>query len=57
MERLCREVRTNGYLVYRCNVLVILIVCALSVWFQFRNRQADQGKQLIYGEPSFRYTL
>ncbi|KAJ5618226.1 hypothetical protein N7528_006869 [Penicillium herquei] len=51
------EYRPGMYAALACNILIILIVCALSVWFWFCNRQADRGKRVIEGEPSFRYTI
>lgn len=40
-----------------CNVLIIVIVCCLSLWFRICNRQANQGKRVIEGEATFRYTI
>ncbi|KAJ6153679.1 hypothetical protein N7470_006638 [Penicillium chermesinum] len=49
--------RPGMYAAIACNILVILIVGALSVWFWFSNRQADQGKKVIEDDPTFRYTI
>ena len=39
-----------------CNVLIIIIVSILSVYFRICNRKADQGKLIIEGLEGFRYT-
>ncbi|RJE21364.1 phthalate transporter [Aspergillus sclerotialis] len=49
--------RPGMYTTIVCNILVILIVAALSLWFYFCNRQADRGKRVIEGSPEFRYTI
>lgn len=41
----------------RCNVLIVIIVGVLSLWFWFCNRQAEKGERVIEEEPSFRYTI
>ncbi|KAJ5630254.1 uncharacterized protein N7484_010354 [Penicillium longicatenatum] len=51
------EYRPGMYAALACNILIILIVCVMSVWLRFCNRQADRGKRVIEGEPSFRYTI
>lgn len=40
-----------------CNILILLIVGALTLWFRYSNRQADDGKKIIEGSPDFRYTI
>ncbi|KAB8237252.1 hypothetical protein ETB97_001042 [Aspergillus alliaceus] len=40
-----------------CNLLILVIVAALSFWFRLSNQQADRGKRVIEGSPDFRYTL
>ncbi|KAJ5152735.1 uncharacterized protein N7482_009213 [Penicillium canariense] len=49
--------RPGMYAALACNVLIILIVSTLSVWFRFCNRQADRGERVIEGEDRFRYTI
>lgn len=39
------------------NILILIIVSMMTVWFKICNRQADQGKRVIEGAPDFRYTL
>ncbi|KAJ5101396.1 hypothetical protein NUU61_003618 [Penicillium alfredii] len=57
-----REKDAPGYLpgmyaAIACNILIILVVLALTLWFWFSNRQAEQGKRVIEGDSRFRYTL
>ncbi|KAF4760140.1 hypothetical protein HAV15_006746 [Penicillium sp. str.  len=40
-----------------CNILILLIVGALTLWFRYSNKQADDGKRIIEGSPDFRYTI
>ncbi|KAL4889881.1 major facilitator superfamily domain-containing protein [Aspergillus ambiguus] len=40
-----------------CNILILLIVASLSLWFRICNKQADRGARVIEGIPDFRYTL
>ena len=40
-----------------CNILIILIVAALSVNFTICNRKAARGQMLIEGQLGFRYTI
>lgn len=49
--------RPGMYAALACNVLIIVIVCCLSLWFRICNRQANQGKRVIEGEATFRYTI
>lgn len=42
---------------YRCNVLVIIIVGCLSMWFRKKNRQADRGECVLLEDPNFRFTI
>ncbi|KAJ5151705.1 hypothetical protein N7492_010000 [Penicillium capsulatum] len=51
------EYRPGMYAAIACNILIIVIVLVHSIWFWFCNRQADRGKRVIEGEPSFRYTI
>lgn len=41
----------------RFNLLILVIVPSLSVWFWYCNKQADRGKRVIEGSPEFRYTI
>ncbi|KAJ5961145.1 Major facilitator superfamily domain general substrate transporter [Penicillium vulpinum] len=45
------------YAAIACNILIIFIVIALSLWFRICNKQADQGKRVIEGDAEFRYTI
>ncbi|KAJ5110584.1 hypothetical protein N7532_001119 [Penicillium argentinense] len=49
--------RPGMYTALACNIMIIIVVLCLSVWFWFCNRQAERGKREIEGEPSFRYTI
>ncbi|KAJ5819594.1 hypothetical protein N7474_005185 [Penicillium riverlandense] len=51
------EYRPGMWAAIACNILIILIVLVLSVWFRHCNRQADRGKRVIEGSPDFRYTI
>ncbi|CAI7678954.1 unnamed protein product [Penicillium pancosmium] len=51
------EYRPGMYAAIACNIMIILVVCCLSVWFWFCNKQAEKGEREIEGEPSFRYTI
>lgn len=41
----------------RCNILIVIIVGCLSLWFYYCNSQADRGKRVIENSPEFRYTI
>lgn len=41
----------------RCNILIIILVLGLSLWFRICNKQADRGKRVIEGDVAFRYTI
>ncbi|KAE8152164.1 major facilitator superfamily domain-containing protein [Aspergillus avenaceus] len=40
-----------------CNILTLVIVFFLSLWFRHCNKQANAGKRVIEGSPDFRYTI
>ncbi|RMJ21380.1 phthalate transporter [Aspergillus sp. HF37] len=40
-----------------CNILIIIIVGCLSLWFHYCNKQADRGERVIEESPEFRYTI
>ncbi|KEY80023.1 phthalate transporter [Aspergillus fumigatus] len=40
-----------------CNLLILVIVAAMSVWFRICNKQADRGQRIIEGSADFRYTI
>lgn len=40
-----------------CNILILIIVAAMSVWFRICNKQADRGQRIIEGSADFRYTI
>ncbi|PLB40489.1 putative phthalate transporter [Aspergillus candidus] len=40
-----------------CNLLILVVVAAQSLWFRRCNRQADEGKRVIEGSEDFRYTI
>ncbi|KAG2416571.1 hypothetical protein HFD88_007786 [Aspergillus terreus] len=40
-----------------CNILILIIVASLSLWFRICNKQADRGTRIIEGIADFRYTL
>ncbi|KAB8217704.1 major facilitator superfamily domain-containing protein [Aspergillus novoparasiticus] len=45
------------YACIACNLLSIVVVCILSLYFYISNRRAARGKLVIEGLPEFRYTL
>lgn len=42
---------------YRCQLLILIVVGALTLHFWRCNRKADRGKMIIEGSAEFRYTL
>ncbi|KAF9889375.1 hypothetical protein FE257_007485 [Aspergillus nanangensis] len=40
-----------------CQLLIIVVVGLLSVYFWISNRKADRGEKILEGSPDFRYTL
>ncbi|RAH64197.1 putative phthalate transporter [Aspergillus aculeatinus CBS 121060] len=40
-----------------CNILILVIVGALSWWFRKSNAEAERGQRVIEGAEDFRYTL
>ncbi|KAH6842032.1 major facilitator superfamily domain-containing protein [Alternaria alternata] len=40
-----------------CNVLVILLVGVLTLWFRSENAKADRGEKVLLEDPSFRFTI
>jgi hypothetical protein len=49
--------RPGIYAAITCNVLVIVIVAALSVYFTICNRKQARGQKVIEGQEGFRYTI
>ncbi|KAF7511555.1 hypothetical protein GJ744_004143 [Endocarpon pusillum] len=49
--------RPGIYAAIACNILVILLVCALSVYFTICNRKQARGQKVIEGQKGFRYTI
>ncbi|KAJ5551449.1 Major facilitator superfamily domain general substrate transporter [Penicillium sp. DV-2018c] len=49
--------RPGMYAAIACNLLIIVIVCMMSLWFRVCNKQADQGKRVIENDAAFRYTI
>ncbi|KAJ5468738.1 Major facilitator superfamily domaingeneral substrate transporter [Penicillium sp. IBT 31633x] len=45
------------YAAIACNILIVLLVIVMSIWFRYCNKQADQGKRVIEGDAAFRYTI
>lgn len=40
-----------------CNVMILIIVSMLSIWFRICNKRADNGQMVIEGLHDFRYTI
>ena len=49
--------RPGIYACIACNILIILVVSALSVYFTICNRKQARGQKVIEGQQGFRYTL
>lgn len=49
--------RPGIYAAIACNLLVIVIVSALSVYFTICNRKQARGQKIIEGQEGFRYTI
>ncbi|CBF71440.1 hypothetical protein AN6778.2 [Aspergillus nidulans FGSC A4] len=43
--------------VIACQLCLLIVVGALSLYFWICNRKADRGEKIIEGSPDFRYTL
>lgn len=42
---------------FRANLLIVVIVAGLSIYFTHQNKLAEAGKKVIHGRVTFRYTL
>ncbi|KAJ0413500.1 major facilitator superfamily domain-containing protein [Aspergillus carlsbadensis] len=51
------EYRPGIWAAIACQLLLIVVVALLSVYFWISNRKADRGEKVIEGSPGFRYTL
>lgn len=40
-----------------CNVLVMVTVAIMTLYFRRCNRQADRGERILLGDPTFRFTI
>lgn len=40
-----------------CNVLVIVMVVIMTIYFRRCNAQADRGERILMGDPTFRFTI
>jgi MFS family permease len=49
--------RPGIYAAVACNILIILIVSVLSVYFSVCNRKQARGLKVIGGQEGFRYTI
>ena len=49
--------RPGVYAGIACNILMLAIVVANTLYFRRCNKLADQGKKVIEGDPNFRYTI
>jgi hypothetical protein len=41
----------------RANILILILVALLSLWFRHCNKQANRGERVIEGSEIFRYTI
>ncbi|RDH27424.1 major facilitator superfamily domain-containing protein [Aspergillus welwitschiae] len=51
------EYRPGIWTTIACNLITMITVAALSVWFRYANKQADRGERVIEGSADFRYTI
>ncbi|KAI2913198.1 hypothetical protein CBS147343_4417 [Aspergillus niger] len=51
------EYRPGIWTTIACNLVTMITVAALSVWFRYANKQADRGERVIEGSSDFRYTI
>ncbi|GKZ21372.1 hypothetical protein AbraIFM66951_006234 [Aspergillus brasiliensis] len=51
------EYRPGIWTTIACNLVTMITVAALSVWFRYANKQADRGERIIEGSSDFRYTI
>lgn len=49
--------RPGIYAAIACNLLIIIIVAILSVYFTICNRKQARGQKIIEGQEGFRYTI
>lgn len=42
---------------HRANILLLLIVFFLTLWYRHCNKKAERGQYIIEGIEGFRYTL
>jgi hypothetical protein len=49
--------RPGIYAAIACNVLIIIVVSILSVYFTICNRKQARGQKIIEGQEGFRYTI
>ena len=49
--------RPGIYATLACNILILIIVSCLTVYFKIRNKQVLQGKRILEGLPDFKYTI
>lgn len=40
-----------------CNVLIVILVAILSLWFRICNKRAESDRMVIEGLVGFRYTI
>lgn len=41
----------------RANILILILVALLTLWFRHCNKQANRGERVIEGSELFRYTI
>ena len=51
------EYRPGIWATLACNLLIIIIVACLTVYFKIRNKQAIEGRRILEGLPDFKYTI
>ena len=51
------EYHPGIYAAIACNLLIIVVVALLSLYFRRCNRKADRGEMVIEGQVGFRYTI
>lgn len=49
--------RPGFYGLIACNLMILIIVSCLSLWFKICNKRAERGQLVIEGLQDFRYTI
>ncbi|KAJ5623953.1 hypothetical protein N7510_000262 [Penicillium lagena] len=56
-EKDAPQYRPGVFTALGANILLLLIVVSLALWYRHCNKQADRGERIIAGVEGFRYTI